>query len=190
MTAIFAFEMVVKMVSSGFLFNGKNSYLYNGWNILDFVIVTSAIVGLIPGTGDISFLKALRMLRILRPLRLISRNRNLKLAIICLIKAIPSIFNLQLIVLFFIFLLGILGTTLFSGKFYRCHMNEMLAEQEGKSLLNQNHYYHSSAVVINGIPFEQFITTKWDCLNYGGEWANSDLNFDTTFESIITLVTI
>jgi hypothetical protein len=136
MTAIFFFEMVIKMVASGLLFNGKNSYLYNGWNILDFVIVTSAIVGLIPGTGDISFLKALRMLRILRPLRLISRNRNLKLAIICLIKAIPSILNLMLIVLFFIFLLGILGTTLFSGKFYRCHMAEMFAEQEGKPLLN------------------------------------------------------
>ena len=132
MTAIFTFEMVIKMVANGFLFNGEPSYLRNGWNILDFIIVTSAIVGLIPGTGNISFLKALRMLRILRPLRLISRNKNLKLAIICLIKSIPSIVNLLLIVLFFIFLLGILGNTLFSGKFYKCHMDEMIAEQEGK----------------------------------------------------------
>jgi flagellar basal body-associated protein FliL len=186
MTAIFTFEMVIKMISFGLLFNGKDSYLYNGWNILDFVIVTSAIVGLIPGTGDISFLKALRMLRILRPLRLISRNRSLKLAILCLIKAIPSILNLMLIVLFFIFLLGILGTTLFSGKFYTCHMDDMIAEQEGKPALMQNMYYSTEAVK----GFEQFIVTKFDCLNYGGEWINSDLNFDTTFTSIITLITI
>jgi len=122
MTAIFTFEMVIKMIAAGLIMNGKNSYLFNGWNILDFVIVSSAIVGLIPGTGNISFLKALRMLRILRPLRLISRNKNLKLAIICLIKSLPAIANLLLIVLFFIFLLGILGTTLWSGKFYKCHM--------------------------------------------------------------------
>lgn len=128
--------MVVKMISAGLILNGKNSYLFNPWNILDFLIVSSAIVGLIPGTGNISFLKALRMLRILRPLRLISRNKNLKLAIVCLIKSIPSIANLLLIVLFFIFLLGILGTTLWSGKFYKCHMKEMFAEQANKPLID------------------------------------------------------
>jgi len=36
----------------------------------------------------------------------------------------------------------------------------------------------------------QFIVDKWDCLNYGGEWINSDLNFDTTATSLITLITI
>ena len=30
----------------------------------------------------------------------------------------------------------------------------------------------------------------WDCLNYGGEWIEPDLNFDTTFTSLLTLVTI
>ena len=30
----------------------------------------------------------------------------------------------------------------------------------------------------------------WDCINYGGEWVEPDLNFDTTFHSLITLVTI
>jgi len=140
MTVIFTCEMVLKMFTYGLLFNGRTSYLLNGWNILDFVIVSSAIAGLFPGVDSISFLKALRMLRILRPLRLISRNKSLKLAIICLINSIPSIINLLLIVFFFIFLMGILGTTLFSGKFYNCHVDEMQAEQAKKELAFKNSY--------------------------------------------------
>jgi hypothetical protein len=60
------------------------------------------------------------MVRILKPLRMIARIRGLQLAILSLIKSIPDITNLLLIVMFFIFLLSILMTTLFSGKFYRC----------------------------------------------------------------------
>ena len=32
--------------------------------------------------------------------------------------------------------------------------------------------------------------TKWDCLNYGGEWIRPDLNFDTIFDSMATLSSI
>ena len=37
---------------------------------------------------------------------------------------------------------------------------------------------------------EAFIKTKWDCLNYGGEWINPDLHFDTTLDSMLTILTI
>lgn len=30
----------------------------------------------------------------------------------------------------------------------------------------------------------------WDCYNYGGEWVEPELNFDTTFSSLLTLITI
>ena len=30
----------------------------------------------------------------------------------------------------------------------------------------------------------------WNCLDYGGEWVEPDLNFDTTMNSMLTLVTI
>lgn len=30
----------------------------------------------------------------------------------------------------------------------------------------------------------------WDCINYGGEWMTPDLNFDTTLNSLLTLITI
>ena len=61
------------------------------------------------------------MLRILRPLRLISRNKGLRLSLTALVKSIPKIGNLLLIVVFCLFMLAILGTTLFCGKFYTCY---------------------------------------------------------------------
>lgn len=171
MTAIFAVEMLIKILAVGFAFNGQNSYIRNGWNILDFIIVMSSVAGLLPGVEKISFLKALRMLRILRPLRLISRNKGLKLSIMSLIASIPDIANLMLIVFFFLFMMGILGTTLFCGKFYRCHLDDMMAEESSKELILRNDYTSNVSL----------IKTNLDCLNFGGEWINPDLNFDTTF---------
>ena len=89
MTAVFTFEMVVKIIAWGFAFAGKTSYIREAWNILDFLIVGSA--------GDainLSFIKALRILKVLRPLRIIARNKGLKVAIISLGRSIPSIVRL------------------------------------------------------------------------------------------------
>jgi hypothetical protein len=46
-TAIFILEMVFKVVMNGFLFNGKSSYLRNGWNVLDFSIVFISVIFII-----------------------------------------------------------------------------------------------------------------------------------------------
>ena len=139
MTTIFLVEMLTKIFALGLLCNGDKSYLQSVWNALDFTIVVSAVSCIFISnviTYDprkLSFLKALRMLRILRPLRLISRNKGLKLSLTALIKSIPRIFNLLLIVVFCLFMLAILGTTLFCGKFYRCETAH-LAEQFIKTL--------------------------------------------------------
>ena len=39
MTSIFLSEALMKIISFGFLFNGPNSYLKNGWNIIDISVV-------------------------------------------------------------------------------------------------------------------------------------------------------
>ena len=108
MTGAFCLEALLKIIAFGFLFT-KTSYLKDAWNILDFVIVISAIAGFVLPEGiNISAVKSLRILRILRPLRIIARNKSLKVALTSLINSIPQIFNLQIIVFFFIFLLAIL----------------------------------------------------------------------------------
>ena len=95
MTAAFTLEAAISIIALGFLFAGKMSYLRNVGNILDFVIVVGALLGLIAGDAiDIGFIKALRILKILRPLRLIAREPKLKIAMISLFKSIPNIVNL------------------------------------------------------------------------------------------------
>jgi len=131
MTAAFTFEALVKIIAAGLMF-GKKTYFREAWNILDFLIVASALMGIFAGDAiDISFVKALRILKILRPLRIIARNKGLKVAIISLGRSIPNIVNLQVIVLFFVFLFAILQTTLLSGSFFYCetgHLPTMTAK--------------------------------------------------------------
>lgn len=126
MTAAFTFEATVKILALGFAFAGKTSYIRDAWNILDFSIVISALLGVVAGDAiDIAFIKALRILKILRPLRIISKNPKLKVAIISLGRSIPNIVNLQVIVLFFVFLFSILQTTILSGQFYYCETEHL-----------------------------------------------------------------
>ena len=43
MTIIFLIEAMLKIIVYGLVINGKNSYLRNGWNIMDFVIVAFSV---------------------------------------------------------------------------------------------------------------------------------------------------
>lgn len=104
------------------------------------------------------------MLRVLRPLRMISRNEGLKIAVVSLINAVPSIINALVIALLFFLLFAIFGTTYFKGKFFYC--------------LTTN---------IEKIVDESLIDTKWDCLDYGGDWINQILNFDNVLNSMASL---
>lgn len=69
--------MVLKMIAKGFVLN-KYSYLRNGWNVLDFVVVSTGYIGIITdqfyeqGSGAIGNLEVLRTLRVLRAIKTIS----------------------------------------------------------------------------------------------------------------------
>ena len=47
LTGIFIIEFLLKTIAHGFAFNGPNSYIRNSWNVLDFVIVLSAVTFII-----------------------------------------------------------------------------------------------------------------------------------------------
>ena len=163
MTTLFVIEAVLKIVALGFIFNGKHSYMRNGWNILDFCIVVISVVSL-GGTGGLSAFKALRTLRVLRPLRLISRAENLKTAIDALIASLPQVANTLLITVFFFLLFGIICVNYFKGSFFYCvtdHLPSELASLE--------------------------IDTQQDCIDIGGAWMNQDSNFDNSANAILSL---
>jgi hypothetical protein len=44
LTAIFSIEAIMKILTFGFLLNGKDSYLKSTWNIIDFSIVIISIL--------------------------------------------------------------------------------------------------------------------------------------------------
>ena len=165
-TSIFTVEAVLKIIVFGFYFNKKQSYLKDAWNVLDFIIVVSGIITL-TSSSDIGFFKVLRILRVLRPLRLIKRIKGLKLVIQTLFLALPRIINLQLVVLFFMYTFAILLTTLFSGMAHHCKFDHLPLSISQK---------------------EELIVTKFDCINYGGEWEpNEALNFDNTLHSMLLI---
>jgi hypothetical protein len=125
---LFALEAVLKSVMRGFLFNGNRSYLRNGWNFIDFVIVLSGIAllctdALLPadsGSKQLAALRALRMLRALRPLRLASRSKGMQVVATAIIKSVPPLGNVILVGLLFYLVFAILGVNLFAGTFYSC----------------------------------------------------------------------
>ena len=163
-TGIFTIEMVLKIIRYGFIFNGRSSYIRNAWNILDFVIVIFALIGLFLGGSSLDKLKILRILRVLRPLRLISRNEGLKLAINSFFLSIPNIMNLMIICLVFVFLFGIIGVNFFKGTNFICSPDNDL----------------TSFAIAN----------KEDCLNWGFDWLQRDFHFDNILEAMKTLFVV
>lgn len=81
LTAFFAIEAIFKILTYGFLINGNNSYMRNGWNFIDFIVVVFSIASLSVSSINLKFVKILRLLRVLRPLRVISRNKGLKVGL-------------------------------------------------------------------------------------------------------------
>jgi Ion transport protein len=81
LTIFFSCESIFKIITNGFIFNGENSYLRNGWNFIDLVVVIVSIISLAITSNKLKIVKILRLLRVLRPLRVISRNKGLKIGI-------------------------------------------------------------------------------------------------------------
>jgi hypothetical protein len=45
--AVFIIECILKIISKGFIIH-KNSYLRDGWNIIDFIVVITAVMEMLP----------------------------------------------------------------------------------------------------------------------------------------------
>lgn len=77
--------------------------------------------------------------------------------------AIPNIVNVIMIAALFFLIFGIIGVNFFKGLYYYCDFTNI------KSL---------------GVFKSADLNTKFDCLNYGGEWMPYDYSFDNIFASI------
>ncbi|XP_048857068.1 calcium channel, voltage-dependent, N type, alpha 1B subunit, a isoform X1 [Brienomyrus brachyistius] len=121
-TGVFTFEMVIKMVDLGLLLH-PGSYFRDLWNILDFIVVSGALVAFaFSGTKgkDISTIKSLRVLRVLRPLKTIKRLPKLKAVFDCVVNSLKNVLNILIVYLLFMFIFAVIAVQLFKGKFFYC----------------------------------------------------------------------
>lgn len=110
-TGVFTVEMLFKVVALGFFFNGKFSYIRDGWNILDFVVVALGYVSLASDNN----VSALRSMRILRPLKTINQFPSVRILVSSLLKSISHLGDVLTLFAFIFFLFGIVGMQLFGG---------------------------------------------------------------------------
>lgn len=103
----------------GFIF-GKNSYLKDNWNKLDFIVVITGGMQLFSDSNKGS---ALRTIRLLRPLRSINKIKGIRVIVGSLIESLPAMVNVALFLLFIIVLFSTFGLHLFSQMYeYRCRI--------------------------------------------------------------------
>ncbi|XP_048873398.1 calcium channel, voltage-dependent, L type, alpha 1F subunit isoform X2 [Brienomyrus brachyistius] len=129
---IFTVETFLKILAYGLVMH-PSSYIRNGWNLLDFVIVIVGLFSVLletvthkpgevphmagkPGGLDV---KALRAFRVLRPLRLVSGVPSLQIVLNSIMKAMVPLLHIALLVLFVIIIYAIIGLELFIGRMHR-----------------------------------------------------------------------
>ncbi len=110
---LYTIEMVVKIVSLGFILN-QGSYLRDAWNILDFVIIASGYMSMFLQGSGVN-LSALRSFRVIRPLRTISSVQGLRVIVSALINSMPLLRDSILVLMFFFLVFAIAGCQLFTG---------------------------------------------------------------------------
>ena len=123
---IFIFEAMIKIIVRGFYHTGVHSYMRDGWNVLDFILVLCALLSFATSVPSLNKLKAFRTFRVLKPLRVMAKNFHLRLAINSFLKSLPNMANLLIISLFFWLLFGIVCVNYLKGAFYYCYLDEVV----------------------------------------------------------------
>ena len=123
-TGIFITECVFKVISIGFIWE-ETTYLRDGWNQLDFIIVVFSILELILSGSGLLFIKILRLMRVLRPLRFISRNYNMKTVVTALLESFRGIANVVVVITLCWVMIAILGINLVQEKMGYCNGDDL-----------------------------------------------------------------
>ena len=111
-TIFYSIECGLKICSLGLVLN-KDSYLRDWWNVLDFLIIFTAWLDTLAGSGF--RLSALRSLRVLRPLRGISSVSGMRALIMALANSIKPLISALIVLVFFILVFAIGAVQLWMG---------------------------------------------------------------------------
>ncbi|KAK7884578.1 hypothetical protein WMY93_027701 [Mugilogobius chulae] len=188
---IFTIETFLKILAYGLVMH-PSSYIRNGWNLLDFVIVIVGLFSVVletmthksgeqthhmPGKPGGLDVKALRAFRVLRPLRLVSGVPSLQIVLNSIMKAMVPLLHIALLVLFVIIIYAIIGLELFIGRMHRtCYYiaTDTYVEDEPVPCAFAG---HGRQCMVNGSECRG----KWDGPNGG------ITNFDNFFFAMLTV---
>ena len=160
---LYFIEILMKIITYGFLMNGSHSFLMDLWNFVDLLIFILTLMGTIDtrfpfSQYDFKWCRALRIFKI------IQYNTGLKEALHNLLLSIPDIISLWLFYLMNLFFFGVIATKYLKNTLDYCSgLNE-------EALKN--------------------VITISDCFDYGGDWIKNDLSFNNIFDSLSTLFQI
>ncbi|XP_029108659.1 voltage-dependent N-type calcium channel subunit alpha-1B-like [Scleropages formosus] len=182
-TGVFTFEMVIKMIDLGLLLH-PGSYFRDLWNILDFIVVSGALVAfacssfmgsqqsVTRGTKgkDINTIKSLRVLRVLRPLKTIKRLPKLKAVFDCVVNSLKNVLNILIVYILFMFIFAVIAVQLFKGKFFYCTDESKTLEKDCRG---------------------QFLDyDRQDVAAQPREWKKYDFHYDNVLWAFLTLFTV
>jgi Ion transport protein len=125
-TAIFALEVIIKLIGQGF-----KPYFSDGWNTFDcLVAVASGLSIIVSAHTSLSIkgaLTLLRTFRILRILRLLKRGgRNLHMIFNTFVITISQLVNIGALLLLIIYMYSVLGMMLFGANMRSGLMNHYI----------------------------------------------------------------
>ncbi|XP_051536382.1 probable voltage-dependent N-type calcium channel subunit alpha-1B isoform X3 [Myxocyprinus asiaticus] len=172
-TGVFTFEMVIKMIDLGLLLH-PGSYFRDLWNILDFIVVSGALVAFAcSGTKgkDINTIKSLRVLRVLRPLKTIKRLPKLKAVFDCVVNSLKNVLNILIVYILFMFIFAVIAVQLFKGKFFHCTDESKALEKDCRGQFLE---YGNDGVA----------------MTQPRDWKKYDFHYDNVLWAFLTLFTV
>ena len=112
-------EFLIKSFATGFCL-APHSYLRDGWNIFDFVLVILSIIDifeLIYGYS-LGFMGALRVFRLIRFFRTVRLFPNLRQIFLMVLYSVPDMLRAIFLQMFCFIMAAIIGLNVFSGRQY------------------------------------------------------------------------
>ncbi|XP_055678127.1 voltage-dependent T-type calcium channel subunit alpha-1G isoform X3 [Lutzomyia longipalpis] len=205
----FGMEMTIKMVAMGVY--GKNTYLADSWNRLDFFIVLAGAIEYCLHVENLN-LTAIRTIRVLRPLRAINRIPSMRILVMLLLDTLPMLGNVLLLCFFVFFIFGIVGVQLWEGILrQRCVLQlpnnvippdvsfyyEFSKEQDyicskpddsGMHLCNSLPAYRVGPLICNAsaVPFSRNYPTNTSCVNWNQYYTNCSQLGGNPFQGTIS----
>ncbi|KAI4817195.1 hypothetical protein KUCAC02_009471, partial [Chaenocephalus aceratus] len=105
-TGVFTFEMVIKMIDLGLILH-PGAYFRDLWNILDFIVVSGALVAFACSFVQYAALLSIDML-------------DLQAVFDCVVNSLKNVLNILIVYMLFMFIFAVIAVQLFKGKFFYC----------------------------------------------------------------------